>query len=79
MSATALAMVLMHFALVGITHEADEGTLAHLFQLLMVVQLPFIAYDVLVQFPRTPARSLKVLLMQLATACAALVAARMLT
>jgi len=40
----ALAMVLVHFAIFGIVEEADEGTAAHIFQLLIVAQVPFIAF-----------------------------------
>ena len=43
MSAVALGMVLIHAAIYGIVHEADEGTPAHIFQLLMVAQLPVVA------------------------------------
>ena len=43
MSLVALAMVLVHFAIFGIVEETDEGTAAHIFQLLIVAQAPFIA------------------------------------
>jgi len=33
MSLVALAMVLVHFAIFGIVDEIDEGTAAHIFQL----------------------------------------------
>ena len=35
MSFAALAMVLGHAAMFGVVHEADEGTAAHIFQLLI--------------------------------------------
>jgi hypothetical protein len=43
------AFALVVFALVAgwQTHQADEGAAAHLFQLLMVAQLPFIAAFIL--------------------------------
>ena len=44
MSLFALAMVLVHFAIYGIVVESDEGTAAHIFQLLMVAQIPFLAF-----------------------------------
>jgi hypothetical protein len=44
MSLIALALVLGHVALFGVVHEADEGTAAHLWQLLMAVQVPIIAF-----------------------------------
>jgi hypothetical protein len=46
MSVLALAMVLGHAAIYGIVHEPDEGAAAHIFQLLMVTQIPFMAYFV---------------------------------
>ena len=44
MSVAALALVLGHIAIFGVVHEADEGTAAHLWQLLMAGQLPVVAY-----------------------------------
>ena len=38
MSLVALTMVLVHAAIFGIVHEADEGTAAHIFQILMVAR-----------------------------------------
>jgi len=43
MSLVALSMVLVHFAIFGIVEKTDEGTAAHIFQLLIVAQAPFIA------------------------------------
>ncbi len=43
MSLTAFALVLSHVLFV-VVHEADEGTAAHLWQLLMVGQVPVVAY-----------------------------------
>ena len=44
MSATALATVVVHVAMFGTARQADEGTAAHLWQLLMAAQLPVIAF-----------------------------------
>ena len=44
MSLAALAVVLIRIALVGTARHADEGTAAHLFQLLIVCQLPIVAF-----------------------------------
>ena len=49
MSIVALALVLGHVAVYGIVHEADEGTPAHLFQLLMAAQVPIVAFFLLLQ------------------------------
>jgi hypothetical protein len=40
MSLSALALVLAHVAIFGPAREADEGTPAHLFHLLMAGQVP---------------------------------------
>jgi hypothetical protein len=71
MSCAALAIVLGHAAIFGIVHEADEGTAAHLFQLLMAGQVPVIAFFAIKWLPRTPKQALQVLALQ---ACAALLA-----
>ena len=71
MSLAALALVLVHFARVGLVHEADEGTEAHLFQLLMAGQGPVVAFFAARWLPRLPRQALLVLALQ---ACAALAA-----
>ena len=61
MSFAALALVLGHAAMFGVVHEADERTAAHIFQLLMVGQVPIVAFfgaKWLPQAPRRPYRSL---------------------
>ena len=45
MSLVALAIVLVHYAIFGIVDETDEGTAAHIFQLLIVLQVPFITFQ----------------------------------
>ncbi len=64
MSLAALALVLSHVALFGAVREADEGTGAHLFQLLMVAQVPVIGYFALKWLPLAPGRALWVLALQ---------------
>ena len=44
MSLLAVALVLVSVAIFGLTREADEGTTAHLWQILVVAQLPIVAY-----------------------------------
>jgi hypothetical protein len=44
MSFAALIMILVYVAIIGIVHHEDEGTPAHIFQSIMVAQLPIIAY-----------------------------------
>ena len=43
MSFAALATVLGHVAMFGAVREADEGTAAHIFQLLIAAQVPIVA------------------------------------
>ena len=64
MSLAALAIVLGHVAMFGAVHEADEGTAAHLFQILMAAQLPIVAYFAMKRLPRTPRPALLVLALQ---------------
>ena len=61
MSLAALALVVGHAAVYGVVHEADEGTAAHVFQILMVAQLPIVAYFVIKWLPRRPRESLMIL------------------
>ena len=61
MSLAALALVLGHAAVYGVIHEADEGTAAHVWQILMAVQLPIVAYFLLKWLPKRPGESLQIL------------------
>jgi hypothetical protein len=79
MSIAALCIVLGHAAVYGIVHEADEGTPAHLFQLLMVAQLPVIFYFAAKWLPRAPKQALQVLALQAAAAIAAFASVFFLT
>ena len=64
MSLMALALIIGHVAIFGITHETDEGTAAHLFQLLMMAQIPIGAYFSVRWLPKQPKQSLVVLGLQ---------------
>ena len=44
MSVAALAIVLGYAAMFGVARQADEGTAAHLWQLLMAGQVPLVAF-----------------------------------
>jgi glucan phosphoethanolaminetransferase (alkaline phosphatase superfamily) len=63
-SLLALAMILGYVAMFGIVQHEDEGTPAHIFQLLMILQLPIIAYFALRWLPKRPIPSLIVLVLQ---------------
>jgi hypothetical protein len=79
MSLAALALVLGHAAMFGVAHEVDEGTAAHVFQLLMAVQVPIVIFFALKWLPRAPGEALRVLVMQAGAALAALAAVAWLT
>lgn len=72
MSFLSLAMVLGHVVMFGAVREADEGAAAHVFQLLMVAEVPVVAFFAIKWFPRFPRQALQVLLVQAAAAIAAL-------
>ena len=79
MSLTGLGIVLVHFAVSGIVHEADEGTLAHLWQLLMAGQVPVIGFFALKWLPRSPREALPILALQAAAALASFASVFFLT
>ena len=79
MSLAALALVLGHVAMFGVVHEADEGTPAHVFQLLMAAQVPIVIFFALKWLPRVPRETLLVLALQAGAALAAIVAVAWLT
>ncbi len=79
MSLIALAIVLGHAAIFGVAHEADEGTAAHLFQLLMAGQLPVVAFFAIKWLPRAPRQALQVLALQGGTTLLAMAAVFFLT
>ncbi len=64
MSFAALALILGYVAIFGIVRHADEGGPAHIFQLIMVAQLPVAAYFALKWLPRRPKQALLVLALQ---------------
>ena len=70
MSAGALLLLAQHILFVGVTREADEGTAAHLWQLLMGGQVPIVLYFALTWLPRAPGPALRVLVLQAALALA---------
>jgi hypothetical protein len=71
MSLVALALVLSHIALFGVVHEADEGAAAHIWQILMVAQVPIIAFFAIKYVLQRPKQALLVLALQIVAALAA--------
>jgi len=72
MSFAALVVVLGHVAVFGVVREADEGTAAHIWQLLMAGQVPIVAFFAIKWLPQAPRQALQVLALQAGAGLAAL-------
>jgi hypothetical protein len=72
MSFAALTIVLVHIIMSGAAREADEGTAAHLWQLLIAAQVPIMAFFAIRWLPQSPSYALPVLALQAGAALAAL-------
>jgi hypothetical protein len=72
MSVAALALVIGHVAVFGAVREADEGTAAHMFQLLIAAQLPIVVLFAIKWLPRAPSQAWRILALQAGAALVAL-------
>ena len=72
MSLAALSIVLVFLAVRGPAPQKDEGAAAHMWQLLMVCQMPMIAFFALKWIPQLPKQAIQVLALQLLAAVAAM-------
>ena len=72
MSLAAVATVLLQIATFGIAPQGDEGTNAHLWQLLMAGQVPILIFYACKWLPRAPKATLGVIGVQLGAAVAAI-------
>lgn len=72
MSLAALSTVLIYLAVVGVVREPDEGTAAHIWQLLMAGQLPIVLFFAIKWLPQKPRQAVTILALQLGAALAAL-------
>lgn len=79
LSFAALSLVIGHFLVFGITHQADEGVAARVFQILMVIQVPIVAYFALKWLPKQPRQALFVLVLQASAWLAAIMPVLWLT
>ncbi len=79
MSIVALTLVIAHAAIYGTVHEVDEDTPSHLFRILVVLQIPIVAYFVIRWLPGHPRKSVRALALQAGGMPAALAAAHWLT
>ena len=72
MSAAAILTIVAHIARFGTAPQADEGTAAHVWQLLMLLQVPAVALFAMESLPKAPKQTLAVLAIQAAAIAAAL-------
>ena len=72
MSVAACATVLAHVVMFGVAREPDEGTAAHIWQILMVAQIPIVAFFAIRWLPRSPRQARLVLALQGGAGLAAL-------
>ena len=72
MSLLAVLVIVIHIVRFGPAPQTDEGTSAHLWQLLMGLQIPIIAFFAVRWIPKSPRVSLLVLAFQAAAAIGAL-------
>lgn len=73
MSLVALALVFGQIAFVGTARQADEGAVAHLWQILIAGQLPIIGFFAVRFLPQQPKQTLLVLALQVIAMLAACV------
>ena len=72
MSIAAVALPLIYVAMFGVVHETDEGVGAHLWQLLMALQIPIVLFFAVKWLPHNPAKGFIVLAIQAIAYVAAL-------
>ena len=73
MSIAALTVVLTSVTFFGVVRDADEGTAAHLWQILIAGQLPIVAFFAFRWLPRAARAAVSVLAVQVVALVAALV------
>src|SRR3954466_5423489 len=64
MSLAALVTIGVHIAIAGTAPQADEGTAAHLWQLLMAGQIPIVMFNAIKWLPLSPRPTLQILAAQ---------------
>ena len=72
MSLVALATVLLFLARNGPAPQADEGTAAHIWQLLMAGQVPIVLFFAFKWLPQSPRQAAPILGLQVGAALAAM-------
>lgn len=71
MSLAAIVEIVLYVAIFGITQQEDEGTAAHIFQLLIVLQLPIMIFFAAKWLPKFPKQAIWVLALQIGAIIAA--------
>ena len=72
MSLAAFALLIGFIARYGIISEPDEGSAAHIFQLLMIGQVPIIGVFAIKWLRRAPLQALTIVVVQIGAAIAAI-------
>jgi len=72
MSFGAFATVIIYVVMFGTARQTDEGTAAHIWQILMAGQIPIILFFAIKWLPQTPKQALLVLVLQGSAALMAL-------
>ena len=72
LSLGALATILVFITLHGTAPQPDEGTAAHIWQLLMIAQIPFVMFFAIKWVWQSPRRAVPILALQLGAALAAM-------
>jgi DNA-binding CsgD family transcriptional regulator len=72
MSLAALATIAFFIAFHGTAPQADEGTAAHIWQLLMAAQVPIVFFFAIKWVPQSPRQAVPILALQVGAALAAM-------
>jgi hypothetical protein len=72
MSLAALSIVIAYATMFGTARQADEGTAAHLWQILMAGQVPVVAFFAIKWLPAEPRKAALILALQVCAALAAM-------
>jgi hypothetical protein len=72
LASAAVLTILAHLVRFGPAPQADEGTAAHIWQLLMLLQLPAVGFFAVKWLPVAPRQALIVLVLQVAAVAVAL-------
>lgn len=68
LTALILSIMAVHLSVYGAVRETDEGTVAHLFQIWIVLEVLTIGFFAFTSIPRAPRNALLVLALQIACA-----------